>query len=193
MDAQESLELGMARSLTAAITTFRQKVFNGSPPSQEGVPPTAAAAATIPHTDERELLSLREQLQASLAENERLRAELAELRPTADPDDAFVAATNAMGLNDADRQLVEEKFGVKSVDDLVLSSDDYHAIGIHIEAKQHAMELRNALGEVKLSDELIDLVLVKAQSGKCASELLFEEGHVTEVWRAQCWGCGRCA
>jgi hypothetical protein len=49
-----------------------------------------------PRDDERELVLLRE--------IERLRAELAELRPTADPD-AFVAATNAMGFNDADRQV----------------------------------------------------------------------------------------
>ena len=88
--------------MAGAMAAFRQKVFNGNPPPQEGVPPTAATADTPPD-DERELVSLREQLQASLAENERLRAELAELRPTADPD-AFVAATNAMGFNDADRQ-----------------------------------------------------------------------------------------
>jgi hypothetical protein len=154
----------MERSMAGAMAAFRQKVFNGNPPPQEGVPPTAATADTPPD-DERELVSLREQLQASLAENERLRAELAELRPTADPD-AFVAATNAMGFNDADRQLLREQHGVESVDDLVLSSDDYHAIGIHLEEKRHALELRNALAEAKLSDELISATLAKAQGSE---------------------------
>ena len=98
-----------------------------------------------------------------MAENERLRADLAELRPTIDPD-AFVAATNQLGFNDADRQLLREG-DVESVDDLqVLNSDDFHGIGIHLEAKRHALELRNALGEVKLSDAMITLLFTKAHS-----------------------------
>ena len=117
-----------------------------------------------------ELAQAKTALAQSMAEVERLRADLAELRPSANPD-AFVAATNQLGFNDADRQLLRDA-DVESADDMqVLSSDDFHGIGIHLEEKRHAQELRNSLGQVKLSGALITQLCTKAQSRKSGPSL----------------------
>jgi hypothetical protein len=88
--------------------------------------------------------------------------------PVPDPT-PFNQHTEALGLDDADRQILRDN-DICDPDDLaVMGSDDYHAIGIHIEEKRHAQALRQALQAVRMSDKDIGLIFTQAQSRACAT------------------------
>jgi hypothetical protein len=98
-----------------------------------------------------------------------LEHELAAARPPVPDPTPFNQHTEALGLDDADRQILRDN-DICDLDDLaVMGSDDYHAIGIHIEEKRHALALRQALQAVRMSDKDIGLIFTQAQSRACAT------------------------
>jgi hypothetical protein len=88
--------------------------------------------------------------------------------PGGEPDHTpFTARTLKLGLDDADRQVLHNN-GIFAPEDLdVMASEDFHKIGIHIEEKRHALELRQVLRSVRLSKRDIDAIFKKAQSSAC--------------------------
>ena len=83
--------------------------------------------------------------------------------PVPDPT-PFNNRTLEMGLDDADREILRDN-EIFEVDDLaVMGSDDYHAIGIHVEEKRHALQLKQAMQGVRMSSTDIDTIFTQAHS-----------------------------
>ena len=83
--------------------------------------------------------------------------------PVPDPT-PFNNRTLEMGLDDADREILRDN-ELFEVDDLaVMGSDDYHAIGIHVEEKRHALQLKQAMQGVRMSSTDIDTIFTQAHS-----------------------------
>ena len=49
-----------------------------------------------------------------------------------------------------------------------MSSVDFHAVGIHLENKKHALQLRQTLEGVGLNQAAIDIIFAHAQSRESA-------------------------
>lgn len=110
-----------------------------------------------------QVTTLQTQLDAKVAEVNDLAAQLQAAAPSEDPT-PFIQATDALGLDDSDRAILHEE-DIATVDDLaVVSSDDFHAIGIHIENKKHARLLRLTLEGLGMNHEAIETIFAHAES-----------------------------
>jgi len=146
----------MQRGFQAAVAQIKQSA------AQVAAAPTANSAA---NQDETELATVRKQLADKQAEVDRLNAQVAHVSAQPPPDpEPFVQATNALGLDDDDRaKLIEEETSTE--EDLeLMRSEDFHAIGIHIENKKHALQFRTELRDLGLTDAAIGTIFTKAQS-----------------------------
>ena len=160
------LQAAMATIAAAGGGAIPAQPAAAAPPAAAGADPAAVAELQeVIDRQHAELGALQAQLAAKVAEVNDLAAQLLAAAPAADPT-PFIQATDALGLDDSDRAVLREE-DITEVDDLqVVSSDDFHALGIHIENKKQAVLLRQTLEGVGLNRAAIAIIFTQAQSRK---------------------------
>ena len=164
-DSNVGMVLAVLQRQMDAMQLELQAVNHGFEAMQRGL----EAAFSLPRTTVRkQLADVRKQLADKQAEVDRLNAQVARAssQPEQDLGQLFIQATDALRLDDDDRaKLVNLNEEAETVDDLeLMRSEDFRAIGIHIENKKQALQFRTKLRDLRLTDAAIETIFTKAQS-----------------------------